>query len=74
MTCPRLELDVYSTHFIVYSIHFSFCQAALLRKFAGPAIIVSMAIAGLCALLSCLIYAEFSSDWPVAEVAIHSSV
>jgi amino acid transporter len=25
-----------------------------------------MAIAGLCALLSCLIYAEFSSGWPVA--------
>jgi amino acid transporter len=25
-----------------------------------------MAVAGFCALLSCLIYAEFSSGWPVA--------
>jgi APA family basic amino acid/polyamine antiporter len=36
------------------------------KTFAGPAVILSMAIAGLCALLSCLIYAEFSSGWPVA--------
>jgi APA family basic amino acid/polyamine antiporter len=36
------------------------------KNFSGPAIILSMLIAGICALLSCLIYAEFSSGWPVA--------
>lgn len=41
-------------------------QGVAAKEYAGPAIILSMAIAGLCALLSCLIYAEFSSGWPVA--------
>jgi len=36
------------------------------REFAGPAIVVSYAIAGLCALLSAFCYTEFAVDMPVA--------
>ncbi|KAJ6853789.1 putative cationic amino acid transporter 6, chloroplastic-like isoform X2 [Iris pallida] len=36
------------------------------RDFAGPAVVVSYAIAGLCALLSAFCYTEFAVDLPVA--------
>ncbi|KAF5742505.1 cationic amino acid transporter 7 chloroplastic-like isoform X1 [Tripterygium wilfordii] len=36
------------------------------RKYAGPAIVISYAIAGLCALLSAFCYTEFAVDMPVA--------
>ncbi|KAI3963942.1 hypothetical protein MKW92_034051 [Papaver armeniacum] len=36
------------------------------RLYAGPAVIVSYAIAGLCALLSAFCYTEFAVDMPVA--------
>ncbi|URE08218.1 Amino acid permease family protein [Musa troglodytarum] len=36
------------------------------RLYAGPAIVLSYAIAGLCALLSALCYTEFAVDMPVA--------
>ncbi|ONK77560.1 uncharacterized protein A4U43_C02F7860 [Asparagus officinalis] len=36
------------------------------RDFAGPAVVVSYAIAGLCALLSAFCYTEFAVDMPVA--------
>ncbi|XAR64933.1 hypothetical protein NMG60_11008834 [Bertholletia excelsa] len=36
------------------------------RLFAGPAVVLSYAIAGLCALLSALCYTEFAVDMPVA--------
>lgn len=36
------------------------------RTDAGPAVVVSYAVAGLCALLSALCYTEFAVDMPVA--------
>lgn len=36
------------------------------RLYAGPAVVVSYAIAGLCALLSAFCYTEFAVDMPVA--------
>jgi amino acid transporter len=39
-------------------------QAA--KIYAGPAVIVSYAIAGLCALLSAFCYTEFAVDMPIA--------
>lgn len=36
------------------------------RLYAGPAIVISYAIAGLCALLSAFCYTEFAVDMPVA--------
>ncbi|CAI9759823.1 unnamed protein product [Fraxinus pennsylvanica] len=36
------------------------------RKYAGPSVILSYAIAGLCALLSAFCYTEFAVDLPVA--------
>jgi amino acid transporter len=36
------------------------------RLYAGPGVIVSYAIAGLCALLSAFCYTEFAVDMPVA--------
>lgn len=36
------------------------------RVYAGPAVVVSYAIAGLCALLSAFCYTEFAVDMPVA--------
>ncbi|RWW40044.1 hypothetical protein BHE74_00054571 [Ensete ventricosum] len=36
------------------------------RLYAGPAIVLSYAIAGICALLSALCYTEFAVDMPVA--------
>ncbi|KAL6530907.1 Cationic amino acid transporter 7, chloroplastic [Orobanche gracilis] len=36
------------------------------RKYAGPAVVLSYAIAGFCALLSALCYTEFAVDMPVA--------
>lgn len=36
------------------------------RDFAGPAIVVSYAIAGFCALLSAFCYTEFAVELPVA--------
>ncbi|WCJ19113.1 cationic amino acid transporter 7 [Euphorbia peplus] len=36
------------------------------REFAGPAVVLSYAIAGLCALLSAFCYTEFAVDMPVA--------
>ena len=36
------------------------------RLYAGPAIILSYAIAGLCSLLSAFCYTEFAVDMPVA--------
>lgn len=36
------------------------------RLYAGPSIVVSYAIAGLCALLSAFCYTEFAVDMPVA--------
>lgn len=36
------------------------------RLYAGPAVIISYAIAGLCALLSAFCYTEFAVDMPVA--------
>lgn len=36
------------------------------KEFAGPAVVVSYAIAGLCALLSAFCYTEFAVDMPVA--------
>jgi amino acid transporter len=36
------------------------------RVFAGPAVVLSYAIAGFCALLSAFCYTEFAVDMPVA--------
>lgn len=36
------------------------------KELAGPAVVVSYAIAGLCALLSAFCYTEFAVDMPVA--------
>lgn len=36
------------------------------RLYAGPAVVVSYAIAGLCAVLSAFCYTEFAVDMPVA--------
>jgi amino acid transporter len=36
------------------------------RLYAGPGVVVSYAIAGLCALLSAFCYTEFAVDMPVA--------
>lgn len=36
------------------------------RFYAGPAVVISYAIAGLCALLSAFCYTEFAVDMPVA--------
>jgi len=42
------------------------CTGRAARLYAGPAVVVSYAIAGLCALLSAFCYTEFAVDMPVA--------